>query len=376
MFIHEQDGWPNFHWKQELLALALGAVRQRQGWLMGEMSALGFELRDQADLETLTQDVLKSSEIEGEHFDREQVRSSIARRLGLEGGALSLPDRDIEGVVEMMLDATRHYDKPLTESRLFGWHTWLFPAGRSGMRSNKVGAWRDDRDGPMQVTSGRYGRETVHFEAPAAERVGREMAIFLEWFNGPPEIDPVLKAALAHLWFVTIHPFDDGNGRIARVIADMALARSENSPKRFYSMSTQIQQERGDYYRILETTQKGTLDVTDWIQWFLRALDQAFWTATAQSTNVLRKARFWETHAGETFNDRQTQILNRLLDGFKGKLTSSKWAKLAKCSQDTASRDINDLLVRAILRKESAGGRSTNYSLLEPTLGGGQAIPT
>ena len=366
MSIHRLDDWPRWRWNQERLSAPLAAVRHRQGRLIGRMEALGFRLREEAVLETLTGDVLKSSEIEGEILDRDQVRSSIARRLGMDIGALTPADRGVEGVVEMTLDATQRYAAPLTEERLFGWHAALFPTGRSGMQRIRVGAWRDDGSGPLQVVSGPVGRERVHFEAPEAGRVGREMAAFLDGFNGTTGIDPVLKAALAHLWFVTVHPFDDGNGRLARAIADMALARSEQSPSRFYSMSTQIRAERGDYYRILERTQKETLDVTAWMDWFLGCLGRALDRAEASLAHVFRKARFWEGHADDPLNERQQKILNRLLDGFEGKLTSSKWAKLAKCSQDTANRDINDLLRRGILGKDPARGRSTSYSLVEP----------
>jgi Fic family protein len=366
VYIHELSDWPNFRWDHEGLSATLAAVRHRQGRLIGRMEGLGFRLREEAVLDTLTQDVLKSSEIEGEVLDRDQVRSSIARRLGLDIGALTPADRDVEGVVEMMLDATQHYDEPLTVERLFAWHASLFPTRRSGMHRIKTGVWRDDSTGPMQVVSGPIGKERVHFEAPRAKRLAREMKAFLKWFNRPPQTDPVLKAALAHLGFVTIHPFDDGNGRIARTIADMGLARSEASPKRFYSMSAQIRLERNDYYDILERTQKGTMDVTPWMCWFLGCLDRAFDGAAATLGTVLRKAHFWEAHAGESFNDRQRTIVNRLLDGFEGNLTSSQWAKLARCSQDTANRDINDLVERCILAKDAAGGRSTSYSLTEP----------
>jgi len=330
------------------------------------MEALGFWLREEAVLNTLTQDVIKSSEIEGEVLDFDQVRTSVARRLGLDIGALMPADRQVEGIVAMMLDATRNYQDPLTTDRLFGWHAALFPTGRSGMQRIRAGAWRDDSSGPMQVVSGPIGKERVHFAAPAADRLDGEMALFLDWFNGPATTDPVLKAALAHLWFVTVHPFDDGNGRIARAIADLALARSEQSPQRFYSMSAQIRLERNDYYAILEQTQKGTLDVTPWMGWFLGCLDRAFQGAEITLASVLGKARFWEAHSGESFHDRQRKMLNRLLDGFEGKLTSSKWAKLAQCSQDTAHRDITELVGRGILSKDPAGGRSTSYSLTEP----------
>jgi Fic family protein len=367
VYIHQRDDWPRFHWDQEGLANQLAAVRHRQGRLIGRMEVLGFRLREEAVYNTLTQDVLKSSEIEGEILDINQVRSSLARRLGLDIGALAPIDRHVDGIVEMMLDATQKYQEPLSEDRLLGWHAALFPTGRSGMNRIRVGAWRDDRSGPMQVVSGPIGKQRVHFEAPAADRLPAEMSQFLDWFNGLASIDPVLKAAQAHLWFVTIHSFDDGNGRIARAIADLALARSEQSPRRFYSMSAQIQLERNAYYQILERTQKSTLEITPWMHWFLDCLDCAFHGAETILASVLRKARFWETHAGESFNHRQQHILNRLLDGFEGKLTSSKWAKIAKCSQDTAGRDINDLLKRRILIRDARGGRSTSYSLTEPT---------
>ena len=364
VYVHELKGWPTFRWSEDALTGRLAAVRYAQGRLLGRMEALGFQLQAEAVLETLTSDVLKSSEIEGEKLDKEQVRSSIARRLGMDIGALKPADRDVEGVVEMMLDATQHYDKPLTKERLFAWHSALFPAGRSGMSRIKVGAWREDQVGPMQVVSGSIGREQVHYEAPSAPRLEHEMETFLAWFNGQAKVDPVLKAALAHLWFVTIHPFDDGNGRIARAIADMALARSEHSARRFYSMSAQIRVERKAYYDMLETTQKGDLDVTAWLDWFLTCLDRAFDGAESALVLVLAKARFWERHGGATFNDRQRAIINRLLNGFEGKLTTSKWAVLAKCSQDTALRDIDDLIERGVLAKDAGGGRSTSYSLV------------
>jgi Fic family protein len=362
MYIHETNEWPRFHWDQEGLANQLAAVRHRQGRLIGRMEGLGFWLREEAVLSTLTQDVLKSSEIEGEILDIDQVRSSLARQLGLEG-ALTPADRHVEGVVELMLDATQKYEEPLTEERLFGWHSALFPTGRSGMQKIGVGKWRDDNSGPMQVVSGPIGKERIHYQAPTAEQLPAEISKLLDWFNAPAPIDPVFKAALAHLWFVTIHPFDDGNGRIARAIADLALARSERSPKRFYSMSAQIRLERKEYYDILEQTQQGSLDISAWMQWFLGCLDRAFDGAEGTLSDVLRKAKFWESHSGESFNERQQKVIIRLLDGFEGKLTSSNWAKLAKCSQDTASRDINDLVKRGILTKDAAGGRSTSYSL-------------
>lgn len=364
-YIHDLEDWPKFRWSHERLSGRLAAVRHHQGRLIGRMEGLGFALRAEATLQTLTQDVLKSSEIEGEVLDKDQVRSSIARRLGMDIGALAPADRHVEGVVEMMLDATQHFEKPLTAKRLFGWHAALFPTGHSGLHRIKVGTWRDDKSGPMQVVSGPIGRERVHYQAPAAEKLQREMRTFLAWFEGKSPADPVLKAGLAHLWFVTIHPFDDGNGRIARAIADMALARSEHSSQRFYSMSAQIRRERKTYYEELEKTQKGDLDVTPWLDWFLDCLDRAFSESESELVAVLKKARFWETHLNRPLNERQRKVINRLLDGFEGKLTSSKWAALTKCSQDTALRDIDDLVKRGILAREAAGGRSTSYSLVE-----------
>jgi Fic family protein len=357
-------GWPGFRWDHARISPRLVDVRHRQGRLIGRMEGLGFQLRAEAVLDSLTEEVLKSSEIEGETLDRDQVRSSIARRLGLEIGGLTPADRDVEGVVEMMLDATQGYDRPLTARRLFDWHAALFPTGRNAMSKIRVGAWRDDAKGPMQVVSGPIGKERVHYEAPAADRVRDEMKKFLEWFENDNSTDLVLKAGVAHLWFVTIHPFDDGNGRIARAIADMFLARSERSPQRFYSMSAQIRQERKAYYEILEATQKGELDITGWLEWFLECLGRAFDRAETILATVLNKARFWERFTKVEFNERQREIVNRLLNGFEGKLTTSKWAKLAKCSQDTALRDIEDLIWKKVLVKDAAGGRSTSYSLV------------
>lgn len=362
-YIYQHRQWPGFTWHHADIEPLLGPVRHQQGRLLGRMEALGFSLRSEAVLQAMTLEALKSNEIEGEMLNADQVRSSIARRLGMEIVGLIPSDRHVEGVVEMMLDATQHYDQPLTEDRLFGWHSALFPAGRSGMQSIVAGAWRDNRSGPMQVVSGPMGRERVHFEAPAAEVLPDEMKRFLDWFNAGTSIDPVVKAAIAHLWFVTVHPFDDGNGRMARTIADMQLARADGTAQRFYSMSAQIRRERNAYYEALENTQKGTLDITAWLGWFLGCLSRAL-AATEQSlTGVLRKARFWEAHAAKPLNERQRRLLNKLLDGFEGKLTSSKWAKTAKCSQDTAARDITHLTDLGILHKDAAGGRSTSYSL-------------
>jgi Fic family protein len=363
-YIHELPEWPSFTWDHQRVAGRLSTARHKQGLLLGRMGALGFKVKEDAVLLTLTADVLKSSEIEGETLDAGQVRSSLARRLGIDIGGLKAADRHVDGVVDMMLDATQRYDQPLTEGRLFGWHASLFPAGRSGAHPINVGSWRDDRNAPMQVVSGPVGRERVHFEAPPAARLDEDMGRFLEWFNSDTPAEPVLKAALAHLWFVTIHPFDDGNGRIARAIADMALARSEESPRRFYSMSAQIRLERSDYYRTLEHTQKGTMDITAWMEWFLSCLTRAIESAQTALSGVLTTARYWEKLRDVTLNDRQRLVINKLLDGIEGALTTSKWAALTKSSQDTALRDIQQLVERGVLVRNAAGGRSTSYSLL------------
>lgn len=370
LYIHEQPDWPKLRWHTERLGGGLAAVRYKQGRLVGRMQSLGFDLQKEALLETLTQDVHKSSDIEGERLDLEQVRSSVGRRLGMDIGGLRHAEDKVEGVVEMMLDATGNYDLPLTRDRLWGWQAALFPTGRSRMRPIIVGDWRDDRTGPMQVISGPIGKERVHFEAPSAERIDEEMDTFLGWFNEPSDTDGVLRAALAHLWFVTIHPFDDGNGRIARAITDMALARSEDSSQRVYSMSSEIRAERRAYYRILERTQKGTTDISGWMGWFLACLGRAIDEAETTLASVLSKARFWQQIKGVPLNERQHRVLHRLLDGFEGKVTTSKWAKLARCSQDTALRDITALVDHGILVRGAAGGRSTSYSLaLQAPLG-------
>jgi Fic family protein len=363
-YIHQLPEWPRFSWDSEALAPKLAAVRLRQGQLIGRMQSLGFPQQEEAVLSTLTEEVLKSSEIEGEKLDKDAVRSSLARRLGMDAGALPSADRNVEGVVEMMLDATQKFKDPLTAERLFDWHASLFPTGRSSMKKIAVGAWRDASAGPMQVVSGDYGREHVHYEAPTADKLDAEMKAFLTWYSTEKKIDPVIKAALAHLWFVTIHPFEDGNGRIARAIADMSLARSENSPQRFYSMSAQIRIERNEYYDMLESTQKGELNITPWLEWFLGCLDRAFSGAETVLAAVLVKAEFWKNLAAGSMNDRQRDMLNRLLDGFEGKLTSSKWALIEKCSPDTALRDITELVDLGVLKKDEAGGRSTSYSLV------------
>lgn len=364
MYIHQLTEWPHFQWDSDQISLLLAEVRHRQGRLLGKMEGLGFQLQEEATLQTLTLDVLKSSEIEGEILNPGQVRSSIARRLGMDVAGLVPADRNVEGVVEMMLDATQQYTTRLTNKRLFGWHASLFPTGHSGMHKIVVGTWRNNsKDDPMQVVSGGMGREKVHFQAPDSGILNTEMKRFLDWFNAKEKIDPVLKAAITHLWFVTIHPFDDGNGRIARALTDMQLARADRSGQRFYSMSAQIRIERNGYYNILEKTQKDTLDITAWLEWFLTCLDRAITATDNTLAAVIKKARFWEDPVAQSVNERQKLMLNKLLDGFHGKLTSSKWATIAKCSQDTAIRDIQDLIERGLLVKESAGGRSTSYVL-------------
>ena len=362
VYIHEQDNWPYFNWDNNKVMLKLGETRNLQGKLLGKMETLGFDLQNEAVLDTLTLDVIKSSEIEGEFLEKEQVRSSIARRLGLDIAGSVHSERNVEGVVEMMLDATQLYSAPLTSDRLFDWHAALFPTGRSNMYKITVADWR--KEGLMQVVSGPMGKERVHYEAPKFERVPQEMDIFLNWFENKNELDLVLKAAIAHLWFVTIHPFDDGNGRISRAITDMLLARSDKSVKRFYSMSAQIRVERKEYYNILEKTQKGNLDITEWILWFLNCLTNAINSTEEILSKVFYKAEFWKFHSTTILNERQHKMINKLLDGFNGKLTSSKWGKINKCSQDTALRDIQDLIQKGILQKEASGGRSTNYELV------------
>lgn len=362
-YIHEKEFWPNLTWKSDELIGLLSEARNLQGRLIGKMESLGFDLRDEALLETLTLDVLKSAEIEGELLNPEQVRSSIAKMLGLEFAGSVASDRNVEGMVQMMIDATQNCFKPLTAERLFDWHAALFPMGRSGIFKITVADWRKDTAGAMQVVSGAAGREKVHFQAPDANLIEKEMNRFLEWFNEEKKIDLVIKAAVAHLWFVTIHPFQDGNGRITRALTDMLLAQSDKSTQRFYSMSAQIRIERKQYYEKLESTQKGDLDITEWIEWFLNCLINALKSTDGILNRVLYKADFWSKHSKTIINERQKKVLNKLLDGFEGKLTSMKWAKIAKCSKDTAIRDINDLIHKKVLQKESAGGRSTNYEL-------------
>lgn len=366
-YVWQSPHWPD--WQYDLAALAepLVAVSRAQGLLFGRLADVGMTLRDEASLAALTEDVVQTSAIEGEALNVASVRSSIARRLGVEIGALAPVDRHVEGIVDMVLDATSNATTPLTTARLFGWHAALFPTGYSGISQIRVGNWRDDATGPMQVVSGSIGREKVHFEAPPANRLDAEMARFLAWLNDTPSKEPALvRAGLGHLWFVTLHPFDDGNGRIARAIGDLLLTRADGSPQRFYSLSAQIQRERKAYYDILEQTQKGGMDVTAWLKWFLAELLKAVEQAHTTLDQVLAKARFWAWAAAIPMNERQIKVLNRLLDGFEGKLTTSKWAALAKCSQDTALRDITELLQHDVLQKAAAGGRSTHYEIRHP----------
>ncbi len=363
IYIYQQENWPKFIWDINELSDLLAEVRNKQGRLIGKMEALGFDLQNEAHLEILTSDILKTNEIEGIVLNKEEVRSSVARRLGIDIGGLPPINRNIEGIVDMMFDATGNFDKALTKKRLFDWHFALFPLGRSGMYQIIVGNWRDDSTGPMQVVSGAMGKEKVHYQAPPASVIDKEMTIFLDWFNEKENIDLVLKASIAHLWFITLHPFADGNGRIARAVTDMLLARSDGLPQRFYSMSAQIQRERKSYYEILEKTQKEKLDITEWIIWFLKTLEQAIVNSEETLALVIKKHKFWTTYGTSIKNERQKKILNKLLDDFTGYLTTSKWAKIAKCSQDTALRDIQDLIDKGILIKSNSGGRSTKYEL-------------
>ena len=359
-YIYEYSNWPVFEWDESNITMVLGQVRHLQGRILGQMSSLGFKVQEEALLSTLTQDVLKSSEIEGENLNYDQVRSSIAKRLGIEIGGFVHVGRDVEGVVEMLLDATQNYEAPLDHERLYSWHAALFPTGRSGMYKIDVAKYRS---GEMVIVSGPMGKEKTHYEAPKAIQVKEEMDKFLDWFNSETKIDPVLKAAIAHFWFIIIHPFDDGNGRIARAISDLMLARSDGSTQRFYSLSNQMLIERKAYYNILQQVQFSQGDITEWLDWFLNCLYRSMESSIEAMRQVLRKSDFWERNKETELNSRQRLMLNKLLDGFDGKLKSSKWAKIAKCSPDTALRDIKDLIEKGILRQEKSGGRSTSYEL-------------
>lgn len=364
LYIYQHASWPKFTWDVNAVGMLLADVRHRQGRILGQMNQIGFNTQLEASLVMLTMDVVKSSEIEGEILKPEEVRSSIARKLGLDIEGLVPSDRNVDGVVEMMLDASQNREQPLSEERLFSWHGALFPTGRSGMHVIVVAGWRNNvKEDPMQVVSGAMGKERVHFQAPDSIVVNDEMTGFISWFNNNSALDLVLKAAIAHLWFLTIHPFDDGNGRIARAITDMQLARADQTKHRFYSMSTQIRKDRKQYYQVLEATQKGNLDITSWLLWFLNCMNSAIEASEGILTNTLKKALFWQTHSTTIFNDRQRRMVNMLFDGFEGNLNSSKWAKITKSSQDTAARDINQLISLGVLSKSSSGGRSTSYEL-------------
>ncbi len=363
-FIHEHPEWPNFVWDSNVLLGPLAEVRHLQGKLIGEMKALGFPAVQNSAIEALVEDVRASSEIEGENLDRNSIRSSLATHLGIEIGGATAYDHRVDGIVQVVLDATQNYETPITAARLFGWHSTLFPTGWSGLRPIRVGQWRDDSGGPMQVVSGPLGREKVHFRAPSAELMHVEMDRFMNWFETEVQLDAILISAVAHLWFITIHPFDDGNGRLARALSDMILARSERSNNRYYSMSSQILIDRNAYYDILEKTQRGDIDVTRWLLWFISCLASAITRSESTINNVKARTKFWDSIRSIEMNNRQQKILTRLLEGFEGKLTTAKWAKLAKCSHDTALRDIHDLLIKGLLQQEEAGGRSTSYSLV------------
>ena len=363
LYIWQQQEWPNFKWDSKSISYYLGKVRNLQGQLLMKIERLGFKMQNSTVLDTLTADITKSSEIEGVIIDMNGVRSSIARHLGIETEGIKGRDRYIEGVVQIVMDATHNCNKQLTVTRLFNWHAALFPTGRSGAMKITVANWRKG-DEPMQVVSGAMGKEKVHFQAPDSKEVASQMRLFLKWINKEEKIDPFLKSAIAHLWFVTVHPFDDGNGRLARTIADMMLARADNMPHRFYSMSAEILKERKEYYDILEKTQKGSLDITSWLAWFLKCLENAIKTTEKAIGTTIKKSEFWEKHRSTPMNVRQVKIVNMLWDGFYGNLTTSKWAKIAKCSQDTALRDIEDLISKKILKKSAASGRSTSYEFV------------
>lgn len=367
-YIHEYPDWNEWQWSDKKLLPLVSRVRILQGRLLGKLLTLGFDLNVEAQLDAVTLEIVKTSEIEGESLNNEQVRSSVARYLGVDDGGMPTASLEIDAVVEMMLSATYHYKRPLLLDDLLGWHRALFPDNYSGLYPIKAGSIRDDNQGLMQVVSGGYGREQVHFVAPSADRLSDELGKFLSWFNTPPNelksMDLVIKAGIAHLWFVTIHPFDDGNGRLTRAITERVLAQSDESSQRFYSMSAQILKQRTDYYKILERTQKGDTDITDWLVWFLQTLEQALIAAQTTTDKIIHKASFWQTHRQHALNTRQVNMLNTLLTDFYGKLTTKKWSVMNKCSIDTALRDINDLIDKSMLKKSEASGRSTIYEVV------------
>lgn len=363
VYIYQQREWPRFTWDDSRIVSLLGQVRNAQGRMLGEMNAMGFDVQNNALLESHQAEIISSFTIEGELLNKEEVRSSLARHLGMVDQQTVQVSRDIDAVVAMMLDASQFFKQPITAERLFGWHAALFPTGYSGMHKITTGNWRVDDKGPMQVVSGALGKQKIHFEAPHALEVSKQMRYFLEWLNSPSNTDPVINAAIAHLWFLTVHPFDDGNGRIARAITDLMLARSDDSSLRFYSLSKQILEEKKAYYANLESSQKGTMDITNWITWFLGCLHRSIETARHTLKDVLNKASFWKQHQSQSLNSRQKYMVNKLFDDFFGKLNTSKWAKMNKCSRDTAFRDIQDLVQKDMLQKDEGGGRSTTYSL-------------
>ena len=363
MYFHENTDWPNFRWDSEIILAYVSKVRDLQGRLIGRMEAMGFDLRGEAVLDTLTDDIVRTNEIEGENFDADEVRSSVAQKLGMDISGLPNVSRHVDGVVEMMMDATQNFDKPLNEERMYGWHAALFPIGRSGIHKIRVGEWRVDERGPMQILSGAIGKEKVHYIAPEATRLNDEMKLFIDWFNADKGVEPVIKSAIAHLWFVSIHPFSDGNGRIARALGDCLLARADRTKQRFYSMSSAIMKSKKGYYNILESTQKGGMDVTQWLVWYFERLIEAIEATSETLSKIMIKAKFWETHKTTQFNDRQVKMINKLQSDFVGKLHSSKWAKMTGVHRDTARKDIQDLIEKGVLAAAGEGGRSTNYVL-------------
>ncbi len=366
VYIHQLSDWPAFYWNKGLISSMLNEIHIAQARLLGKMESLGFGLRHESNLQILTLDVLKSSEIEGVVFEREEVRSSVARKLGLDIEGLVKSDRNVDGVVEMMLEATQNFMEPLSKDRFFKWHSSLFQGAKMDLNEIVIGNWRNNElHDPMQVVSGPFERRVIHFQAPGSHLIESEMEAFMYWFNNNDSMDAILKAAITHLWFITIHPFDDGNGRITRSLTDMQLCRADNNAQRFYSMSAQIRKQRKNYYAILEKTQKGDLDITEWLVWFLNCLSEAIGETEILLANVLSKSKFWDNNSGKIFNERQIIMINKLLDGFAGKLNSSKWATITKCSQDTALRDIQDLMGKKVLMKEEGGGRSTSYRVIE-----------
>ena len=365
MYIHQKKTWPHFIRDSDLHLLKISTIRHKQGQILGSLRTVGFDLKLETQLEILAQDIITSNAIEGNVIDPTEVRSSIAKRLGIQKAGLISTTHYMDGLVDMMIDATQNFHLPLSKDRLCGWHCCLFPTGRSGMYRITVGDWRTDQDGPMQVISGGMGREKIHFEAPQAHLLEEEMTRFIKWFNEADE-EPIIKSAIAHLWFVTLHPFDDGNGRIARTLSDVLLSRSDQSPFRFYSMSAQIEKEKHEYYRQLEIAQRGTLEINAWIKWYLNCLDHALDSSKEILDSLFVRTLFWEVHREVVLNARQKKMIMILLDGFVGKLKSSKWAKMTKCSQDTALRDIKDLMEKGILKPEEGGGRSQSYQLVLP----------